>query len=41
MRKIIDTFKDMTVAENMVTIVSTLKPSDMPALERLADEILA
>jgi flavorubredoxin len=41
MRKIIDTFKDVTVADTMVTIVSTLKPSDMPALERLADEILA
>ena len=41
MRKIIDTFKDVSVAENMVTIMSTLKPSDIPALERLADEVLA
>ena len=41
MRKIIDTFKDVTVAETMVTIMSTLKPTDMPALERLADEVLA
>ena len=41
MRKIIDTFKDVTVADTMVTIVSTLKPTDMPALERLADEVLA
>ena len=41
MRKIIDTFKDVTVAETMVTIMSTLKPSDIPALERLADEVLA
>ena len=41
MRKIIDTFKDVTVAEPMVTIMSTLKPTDMPALERLADEVLA
>ena len=41
MRKIIDTFKDVTVAESMVTIMSTLKPSDIPALERLADEVLA
>ena len=41
MRKIIDTFKDVTVVEPMVTIMSTLKPTDMPALERLADEILA
>ena len=41
MRKIIDTFKDVTVVESMVTIMSTLKPTDMPALERLADEVLA
>ena len=41
MRKIIDTFKDVTVAETMVTIFTTLKPTDMPALERLADEVLA
>ena len=41
MRKIIDTFKDVSVAESMVTIMSTLKPSDIPALERLADEVLA
>ena len=41
MRKIIDTFKDVTVVEPMVTIMSTLKPTDMPALERLADEVLA
>ena len=41
MRKIIDTFKDVTVVEPMVTIMSTLKPTDIPALERLADEVLA
>ena len=41
MRKIIDTFKDVTLAETMVTITSTLKPADIPALERLADEVLA
>ena len=41
MRKIIDTFKDVSVAESMVTIMSTLEPSDIPALERLADEVLA
>ena len=41
MRKIIDTFKDVTLAETMVTITSTLKPTDIPALERLADEVLA
>ena len=41
MRAIIEKFKDVTVAEPMVTIMSRLKPSDMPALERLADEVLA
>lgn len=41
MRAIVDKFKDVTVAETMVTIMSRLKPSDMPALERLADEVLA
>lgn len=41
MRAIIDTFKSVQVAENMVTILSTLKDSDIPALERLADEVLA
>lgn len=41
MRAIVDKFKDVTVAETMVTIVSRLKPADMPALERLADEVLA
>ena len=41
MRKIIDTFKDVTVADTMVTVMSTLKPTDMLALERLADEVLA
>ena len=41
MRAIIDTFKSVTVTDTMVTIISTLKESDIPALERLADEILA
>lgn len=41
MRAIIDTFKGVTVAESMVTIMSSLKESDIPALERLADEVLA
>ena len=41
MRAIIDTFKNVTVADTMVTIVSALKPTDLPALERLADEVLA
>lgn len=41
MRAIIDTFKGVKVAESMVTIMSSLKDSDIPALERLADEVLA
>ena len=41
MRNIIDRFKDVEVVEPMVTITSRLKPSDIPALERLADEMLA
>ena len=41
MRNIIDRFKDATVIEDMVTIISTLKPSDIPALENLADQVLA
>ncbi len=41
MRNIIDRFKDVEVIEDMVTILSRMKPADMPALERLADEILA
>ncbi|MBP3548366.1 MAG: FprA family A-type flavoprotein [Alistipes sp.] len=41
MRAIIDGFKGVTVAEKMVTIMSRLKPTDIPALEALADEVLA
>jgi flavorubredoxin len=41
MRNIIDRFKDVCVVEDMVTFMSRMKPSDIPALERLADEILA
>ena len=41
MRNIIDRFKDVQVVEPMVTILSRLKPSDVPALEALADDILA
>ena len=41
MRNIIDRFKDVSVVEDMVTIVSRMKPQDIPALERLADEVLA
>lgn len=41
MRNIIDRFKDVAVIEPMVTILSRMKPGDMPALETLADEVLA
>ena len=41
MRNIIDRFKDVSVIEDTVTIMSRMKPADVPALERLADEILA
>ncbi|MBO5830986.1 MAG: FprA family A-type flavoprotein [Alistipes sp.] len=41
MRNIIDCFKDVQVIEPMVTITSRLKPQDIPALEHLADELLA
>ena len=41
MRTIIDRFKDVCVVEDMVTIMSRMKPSDIPALESLADEVLA
>ena len=41
MRNIIDRFKDVQVVEDMVTIISRMKPSDIPALERLAEEVLA
>ena len=40
MRSIIDGFKDVQLVEPMVTILSSLKPDDMPKLEALADEIL-
>jgi flavorubredoxin len=41
MRNIIDRFKDVAVIEDMVTITSKMKPSDIPALERLAEIVLA
>ena len=41
MRNIIDRFKDVAVVEDIVTIISRLKPSDIPALEQLADAMLA
>ena len=40
MRNIIDRFKGVEVIEDVVTIMSRLKPEDMPALEALADEVI-
>ncbi len=39
MRGILDTMKNITVVEPVVTIKSALKESDIPALERLADAL--
>jgi flavorubredoxin len=41
MRNLLDKCKDVAIIEHMVTILSTLKPTDVPALEALADNILA
>ena len=40
MRNIIDRFKGVEVIEDVVTIMSRLKPEDVPALEALADEVI-
>ena len=40
MRNIIDRFKGVEIIEDVVTIMSRLKPEDVPALERLADEVI-
>ena len=39
-RPILDQLKDITLAEPVVTIKSSLKESDIPNLERLADELV-
>lgn len=41
MKAILEGMKNITVCENTVTIKSAFKDSDIPALEALADEILA
>lgn len=40
MRSMLETMKDIELVEPMVTILSTLKPSDEPALEALAEAML-
>lgn len=40
MKNIIESMKDITLCETTVTIKSSLKESDMPSLEKLADELL-
>ena len=41
MKAVVDTMKDITQVEPVVTITSALKDADIPALEALADAILA
>lgn len=40
MKAIVETMKDITLCENTITIKSTLKESDIPGLEKIADELL-
>ena len=39
MKAIVEKFKDVTISENVVSFRSTLKESDLPNLEKLADEL--
>lgn len=41
MRGILDTMKDVTVLDTVVSIKSTLKDGDMDAMNKLKDELLA
>lgn len=41
MVSVLETMKNVTVCENKVTVKSVMKASDIPAMEALADEILA
>lgn len=41
MKGILETMKDITICENVVTIKSAMKDADRPKLEALADEIIA
>jgi flavorubredoxin len=41
MKGVLETLKDVTICENVVTIKSTMKDADIPKLEALADEVLA
>ena len=40
MKSILDGMKDLTYCENMVTIKSTLKDTDIASLEALANELI-
>lgn len=40
MKSILETMKDITVCDNTVTIKSAMKDSDIPNLEKLADELI-
>ena len=41
MKGIVETFKNVTICEQTVTIKSTMKDADVEAMEKLAEEILA
>ena len=40
MKSMLDGMKNLTVCENTVTILSTMKEKDVAAMEQLADELL-
>ncbi|MDE7390600.1 MAG: FprA family A-type flavoprotein [Lachnospiraceae bacterium] len=40
MKSILETMKDITVCDNTITIKSAMKDSDIPNLEKLADELI-
>ena len=41
MKATLESMKNITVCESTVTIKSAMKPADVPALEALANELLA
>ena len=40
MKSMLDGMKNLTVCENTVTVLSTMKEKDVAAMEQLADELL-
>ena len=41
MKGIVETFKNVAICEQTVTIKSTMKDADVEAMEKLAEELLA